>query len=124
MTRQKDDRYQEQKLEKAVSERWEKLFREKYDVEQMDRTGGCAALLGDTYKGENLHPPGSDHWAVWGKNNRPELYTFQPYGMKMGCCKALITFCEKHGLEFELEKRGFYYPGVASLFVIRRSENR
>ncbi len=109
----------DKKFRVAYEDRWKSQFCYQYGVERIDGRGGCARLLDDEkYLGKTLHPPGMDHWALWGKDGQALIYTFEPYGMCMDCFKDLIAFCDEHGLTFKLGMRSFYAPGLSSLFIL------
>ncbi len=67
--------------------------------------------------------PGVNHSSEWVKDGQTEKIVFQPYRLDGQTLKALLAFCEVHGLTVEISsEEAWHFPG-ASLFVQLRAAN-
>lgn len=61
----------------------------------------------------NPHYPSEclDHIDVWLKDGNPYLMTSQPYFVSKDDLKILIAYCDKYGIDFQIDAESFYFPG-------------
>jgi hypothetical protein len=112
-------------FEKSVKDDWRKSFMERHGgVEEAPERRYIDRLVGRDGSDLMRQLPGCDHTMLWVKDGKPVLFTMQPYNMDAGDYEALNRFCEKYGLTYRTESRGWYYPGVSTLIVISPQQNR
>ena len=112
-------------FEVSLKEAWKKSFMERHGgVEEAPERRYIDRLVGRDGSDLMRQLPGCDHTMLWVKDGKPVLFTMQPYNMDAGDYEALNRFCEKYGLTYRTESRGWYYPGVSTLIVISPQQNR
>ncbi len=68
-------------------------------------------------------PPATDHASLWNKNGKPEMFVSQPYGISWRQLRAIVAFCEAHGLEVSIDARGsWHFPGRTLRVTYRKVE--
>ncbi|EEG78368.1 hypothetical protein [Dethiobacter alkaliphilus] len=67
------------------------------------------------------YPPGADHKSIWNKDGKPYAYVMQPYSLGWTDLKALVDFCEQHGLDMSMDAQSSWdYPGRTMLIVLTK----
>jgi hypothetical protein len=113
-----------EKLFKGIlNERWEEEFCRRYGVdEKICPCPGIGSLINADRQDNIIHPPGADHFALWARDGEPFAYTMHYYCLKGASIAKLYAFCEKNGLQFWVEGRGFCSDGVAFRIVITKQK--
>jgi hypothetical protein len=113
----------------ASAETNRKQWIERHGVKESSRFCGWRRLMGerggvgDDWLDLNQRSlPGNDHGLLFNKNGKPEVYTFQPYGLGWETLKALIATCEANGLEAKIDTwPAWHFPGSILFVEVRRA---
>jgi hypothetical protein len=120
----------------VVHEKLKEHFQNKYPMgKRLKRSRGVACvgkLLGKRCGQHNyyqLHcethqPPAADHVELYNRNGKPEVYVSQPYGLSWESLKNLVSFCETHGLEAEIDTGSWHFPDNTLLVEIKKAEEK
>lgn len=109
-------------FEKSMQRHWQQLFMQMHGVEPTKGAHCIDRLIGVENPELMRQLPGKDHYTLWERNGVPALFTMQVYTMHMDTHSALRDFCIKHGLVYNTEGRGWYFPGVSTLIVIEKNK--
>lgn len=67
-------------------------------------------------------PAANDHVSLWLRNGKPHVYVSQPYGLTLSDMRALVQFCDAHGLDAAVSARSWRFPGSTLLIEITHEE--
>jgi hypothetical protein len=97
---------------------WERLYeqlREKYGTLKDD---SVLAFLGQ--RRGSVRVPAGDHVKRWRKKGGPDTLTSEPYEIGVEGMRALVAFCDKHGLNATLTAGSVHFPSHCLLVVLQR----
>ena len=69
-------------------------------------------------------PPGSDHVSMFTGDGRTHLFLSQPYDLSWEALKGLVAYCERVGLEADLDGASWHFPGRTFSVMIRPATSR
>lgn len=68
------------------------------------------------------HIPRADHMSLWMRDGVPIAYVSQPYGLTTRSLTETLTFCEKYGLDVQIDASpAWHYPHVVLMVVITKA---
>jgi hypothetical protein len=67
-------------------------------------------------------PVANDHVSLWLRDGEPHVYVSQPYGLTLNDMRALVEFCDAHGLDAAVTAGSWHFPGETLLIEITRRE--
>ncbi len=70
--------------------------------------------------GEQL--PAADHLSEWKRDGKTAAITSQPYGVSYRSLKEMVAYCERNGLEADIEAGSWWFPGSTVLIVYTKAE--
>lgn len=104
-------------------------FTKRWNVKQATGFQGIARLIwGQRPTGNSdlaierggMSLPFDDHVSLWLKDDKPFMYTSQPYGLGHEDIRDILNSCEKHGLRVRLGAGSWHHTGETLLVEIMK----
>lgn len=101
---------------------------------RLKKSGGhpcIARLLGKrcwygghgSYDSPPCSPPGADHASLWIRDGKPIAYVFQPYGLTNDTLHELLAFCDRWGLDVNIDTwPAGHFPGAVLWVELTRQD--
>lgn len=67
--------------------------------------------------------PADDHFTLWLKDGRPEVYVSQPYDLSLDDLRQIVAACDQHGLTVSITTwPAWHFPSRVMQVEYRRAE--
>jgi hypothetical protein len=97
---------------------WSRLYEELRERYGAPGSASVAKFLG-LRGGKSAQVPAGDHVKVWRKKGAPVTLTSEPYEVDVEGMRALVAFCDAHGLSATLTAGSVHFPSHCLLVVLQ-----